>query len=92
MDFIDLWIAMIVVNDALILAGSSLKMKIESTIIESVHYTTVSILLGVGNLLVWTGLLRYLGFFRKYNILILTMRRAIPTVLRFMMCATLLYG
>ena len=91
-DFIDFWIVTIVINDILILTGSGLKMQLESTIIESVHYTTVSILLGFGNLLVWAGLLRYLGFFRKYNILILTLSRAMPNVFRFMLCAILLYG
>ena len=92
LDFIDFWIVMIIVNDILIFTGSLLKMQMESKLIENVHYTTVSILLGVGNLFVWTGLLRYLGFFHKYNILILTLRRAIPNVLRFMLCAILLYG
>ena len=29
---------------------------------------------GTGNLLVWFGLLRYLGFFKTYNVLILTMK------------------
>jgi len=35
--------------------------------------------------------LRYLGFFNKYNILILTMKRATPNILRFLLCAMLLY-
>ena len=92
MNFVDFWIVLIVINDLLIIAGSLLKLMIEKRIFESGHFSTCSILLGVGNLLVWMGLLRYLGFFRKYNVLILTMKRAVPHVLRFSLCAVLLYG
>ena len=35
--------------------------------------------------------LRYLGFFKKYNVLILTMKGAIPNVIRFVVCAALIY-
>jgi len=41
---------------------------------------------------VWFGVLRYLGFFRTYNVLILTLRRASPSVLRFLLCALLIYA
>jgi mucolipin len=92
MDFIDLWIVMIIINDLMILTASILKMQMETQAIENSLYNTCSILLGVGNLFVWAGILRYLGFFHKYNILILTLRRAIPHVLRFTLCAILLYG
>lgn len=92
MNFVDFWIVMIVINDILIIAGSVLKLMIEKRIFESVYFPACSLLLGVGNLLVWMGLLRYLGFFRKYNVLILTMKRAVPHVLRFSLCAILLYG
>ena len=32
-----------------------------------------------------------MGFFKKYNILILTMKGAIPNVLRFVVCAAMIY-
>ncbi|CAG2105299.1 unnamed protein product [Medioppia subpectinata] len=92
MSFCDLWIVLIVINDALITTGTALKMRLEVEFDDSIQYNTVSILLGVGNLCVWTGFLRYLGFAHKYNVLILTLRRAIPNVLRFMLCALILYG
>ena len=41
-----------------------------------------SVFLGCGNLLVWVGMLRYLGFFKDYNILIITLKRALPNCLR----------
>lgn len=31
-------------------------------------YDVCSILLGTATLLVWVGVIRYLGFFRKYNV------------------------
>lgn len=35
---------------------------------ESTQYEVCGVLLGTGNLLVWFGVLRYLGFFEKYNV------------------------
>ena len=51
-----------------------------------------SVLLGTGNLFVWFGVLRYLGFFRTYNMLIITLKKAFPSVLRFLLCALLIYA
>lgn len=48
-------------------------------------------MLGTGNLLVWFGILRYLGFFKTYNVLILTMKGAAPNMFRFLICAFFLY-
>ena len=48
-------------------------------------------MLGTGNCLVWFGILRYLGFFRTYNVLILTMKGAAPNMFRFLICAFFLY-
>ena len=35
---------------------------------NSHNYEVCGVLLGTGNLLVWFGVLRYLGFFEKYNV------------------------
>ena len=35
--------------------------------------------------------IRYLGFFKKYNVLILTMKGAMPSVIRFVVCAGMIY-
>lgn len=92
MEFVDMWYCVMIFNDALIISASILKAAIEQRTVESDQYATCAILLGAGNLLVWAGVLRYLGFFSKYNILILTMKRAIPNVLRFTLCCVLLYA
>ena len=48
--------------------------------------------LGIGNLLVWIGVLRYFGFFKTYNVLILTLKLALPNVARFLICVLLIYS
>ncbi|XP_035225039.1 mucolipin-3-like [Stegodyphus dumicola] len=91
LDFIDFWYVNIIISDILLIFGSLIKMQIEEQSAEGMMYTKCSILLGVGNLQIWIGLLRYLGFFPKYNMLILTLKRALPNILRFLLCAVLLY-
>ncbi|KAF2367182.1 E3 ubiquitin-protein ligase Msl2 CXC domain [Trinorchestia longiramus] len=51
-----------------------------------------SLFLGVGNLLVWFGCLRYLGFFETYNVLILTLKKCLPNVLRYSICITMVFA
>lgn len=60
--------------------------------IDSDMWDVCSVLLGTGNLFVWFGVLRYLGFFRTYNMLIVTLKKAFPSVLRFLLCALLIYA
>ncbi|KAI1229639.1 hypothetical protein IHE44_0010971, partial [Lamprotornis superbus] len=54
-------------------------------------YDVCSILLGTSTLLVWVGVIRYLTFFQKYNILIVTLRVALPNVMRFCCCVAVIY-
>lgn len=68
MDFFNLWYVMIVVNDALIILGTVCKVTIEFRDFDSDLFTLTGILLGLGALLVYIGLLRYLGFFEQYNV------------------------
>ncbi|XP_075584657.1 LOW QUALITY PROTEIN: mucolipin-3-like [Dermatophagoides farinae] len=51
-----------------------------------------SLFLGICNLLVWFPLLRYFAYFQSYNILLLTLKKSFPNVLRFCLCAFLVYG
>ena len=50
-----------------------------------------SIILGVAVIAQWCGILRFLSYFDKYNMLLLTLRLAMPSVLRFIVCAGILY-
>lgn len=92
LEFLNLWYIMIIINDLLIIVGSAIKEQIERKYFGSDHWNICSIFLGTGNLLVWFGVLRYLGFFKTYNVVILTLKKAAPKVARFLICAILIYA
>ncbi|XP_071777844.2 mucolipin-3-like [Centroberyx gerrardi] len=89
MEFVNGWYILIIVSDTLTIAGSALKIGIQTKYLT--NYDVCSILLGTATMLVWVGVIRYLGFFKKYNILILTLRAAFPNVIRFSCCAAMIY-
>ncbi|KAJ3595648.1 hypothetical protein NHX12_004951 [Muraenolepis orangiensis] len=89
MEFVNGWYILIIVSDTLTIAGSMLKIGIQTKYLT--NYDGCSILLGTATMLVWVGVVRYLGFFKKYNILILTLRAAFPNVIRFSCCAAMIY-
>ncbi|XP_066548065.1 mucolipin-3 isoform X2 [Amia ocellicauda] len=89
MEFVNGWYILIIVSDTLTIIGSILKIEIQTKNLTS--YDICSILLGTSTMLVWVGVIRYLGFFQKYNILILTLRAAFPNVIRFCCCAAMIY-
>uniref|UniRef100_A0A3P8UH12 Mucolipin TRP cation channel 3 n=1 Tax=Amphiprion percula TaxID=161767 RepID=A0A3P8UH12_AMPPE len=89
MEFVNGWYILIIVSDTLTIAGSVLKIGIQAKF--QTNYDVCSILLGTATMLVWVGVIRYLGFFKKYNLLILTLRAALPNVFRFCCCATMIY-
>uniref|UniRef100_A0AAY4DBH6 Polycystin cation channel PKD1/PKD2 domain-containing protein n=1 Tax=Denticeps clupeoides TaxID=299321 RepID=A0AAY4DBH6_9TELE len=89
LEFVNGWYFLIIVSDALTIVGSIIKIEIH--IKDVTTYDICSILLGTGTMLVWIGVLRYMGYFRKYNILIITLRAALPNVIRFCVCACIIY-
>lgn len=92
LEFLNLWYVLIIVNDVLLIGGSIIKELMENQHVENDMWDVCSVLLGTGNLFVWFGVLRYLGFFRTYNMLIVTLKKAFPSVLRFLLCAMLIYA
>lgn len=89
MEFVNGWYILIIISDLLTIIGSILKMEIQAKSLTS--YDVCSILLGTSTLLVWLGVIRYLSFFHKYNLLILTLQAALPSVMRFCCCAAVIY-
>ncbi|XP_070688304.1 mucolipin-3 isoform X2 [Pempheris klunzingeri] len=89
LEFVNGWYILIIVSDTLTIIGSILKIAIQTKVLTS--YDVCSIFLGTGTMFVWIGVIRYLGYFRKYNILILTLRAAFPNVIRFICCAAIIY-
>uniref|UniRef100_A0A674BH80 Mucolipin TRP cation channel 1a n=1 Tax=Salmo trutta TaxID=8032 RepID=A0A674BH80_SALTR len=89
MEFINGWYILLIISDVLTVIGSIIKIGIESKNLSS--YDECGILLGTSTLLVWVGVIRYLSFFQKYNILIVTLRAAFPNVIRFCSCVAVIY-
>uniref|UniRef100_A0A674C8D4 Mucolipin TRP cation channel 1a n=1 Tax=Salmo trutta TaxID=8032 RepID=A0A674C8D4_SALTR len=89
MEFINGWYILLIISDVLTIIGSAIKIGIESKNMSS--YDECGILLGTSTLLVWVGVIRYLSFFQKYNILIVTLRAAFPNVIRFCCCVAVIY-
>ncbi|CAL8332087.1 unnamed protein product [Lota lota] len=89
MDFINGWYILLIVSDFLTIIGTFIKIGIESKNMSS--YDLCGIMLGTSTLLVWVGVIRYLTFFQKYNILIVTLRVAFPNVIRFSCCVAVIY-
>ncbi|XP_053319189.1 mucolipin-1 [Spea bombifrons] len=87
--FVNGWYMLLIISDILTVSGTIMKIGIESKTFAS--YDVCSILLGTSTLLVWVGVIRYLSFFQKYNILIVTLRVALPNVIRFCCCAAVIY-
>ncbi|XP_023647774.1 mucolipin-1-like isoform X1 [Paramormyrops kingsleyae] len=89
MEFINGWYILLIVSDVLTITGSFIKIGIDAKTISA--YDVCGILLGTSTLLVWVGVIRYLTFFQKYNILIVTLRAAFPNVIRFCCCVAVIY-
>ncbi|XP_060710915.1 mucolipin-1a isoform X1 [Hemiscyllium ocellatum] len=89
MEFLNGWYVLLIISDVFTFVGTIMKIGIESKNFAS--YDVCSILLGTSTLLVWVGVIRYLSFFQKYNILIVTLRAAFPNVIRFCCCVAVIY-
>ncbi|XP_078075132.1 mucolipin-2-like [Mustelus asterias] len=89
LEFLNGWYILIIASDLMTITGSIMKMEITAKNLTT--YDVCSIFLGTSTLFAWVGVVRYLGYFQKYNVLILTMRGAFPKVLRFCCCAGMIY-
>uniref|UniRef100_H9GQA3 Mucolipin TRP cation channel 2 n=1 Tax=Anolis carolinensis TaxID=28377 RepID=H9GQA3_ANOCA len=89
LEFLNGWYVLVIVSDMMTIIGSIMKMEIKAKNLTS--YDVCSILLGTSTLFVWVGVIRYLGYFQTYNVLILTMQASLPKVLRFCCCAGMIY-
>ncbi|KAL3868784.1 hypothetical protein ACJMK2_041545 [Sinanodonta woodiana] len=94
MEFLNFWYVTIIINDVMTIVGSALKLQLETRNLKSSsnNYDMCAIMLGTGTLLAWLGVLRYIGFFKTFNIVILTLKRAAPNMVRFLVCALILYA
>ncbi|KAJ8305457.1 hypothetical protein KUTeg_016002 [Tegillarca granosa] len=96
MEFLNLWYVCIVINDILTIIGSSFKIQLDNRVNKnarssSENYDFCGVMLGTGSLLVWLGVVRYIGFFKTFNILVLVLKKAFPNMMRFLVCTLMLY-
>ena len=81
--FIDGWYIIIFISDLSIIIGTFLKIDAQSRTFAGLDaFQNSCAFLGVGCLLVYCGILRYLGYFQGYNILVLTISSALPNVIK----------
>ncbi|KAK3091912.1 hypothetical protein FSP39_023650 [Pinctada imbricata] len=93
MEFLNLWYVVIVINDLLTVIGSAIKIQLEhrNAKSSSENYDFCGLLLGTGSLLVWMGVIRYIGFFKTFNILTVVLKKAFPDMMRFLVTTLMLY-
>lgn len=92
-EFVNLWYVLIVINDVLTVVGSSFKIQLERRHAQSSseNYDICALMLGTGSLLVWMGVIRYIGFFKTFNILTVVLKKACPDLMRFLVTTMMLY-
>lgn len=92
-EFLNLWYVTIIINDILTVIGTAFKIQLELRNMRSssANFDYCGLMLGTGSLLAWLGVLRYIGFFQQFNILIVTLKKAFPNMMRFLVCCILLY-
>lgn len=92
--FIKHWDILTIINDVLTVIGTALRLVVEqnSNSNLSSSYDAATTLLGVGCLFVWLGILRYFAYFPKFYILFLTLNKAVHSILRYMVCCSIIYA
>lgn len=88
-ELINKWFAVIVISDMLSVIGSIYKIYVDDRDIR--YYNICALFLGLGVVMVWIGLLRFFTYLKKYNILLITLRSAAPSLVRFMFCAMFMF-
>lgn len=73
------------------MSGSAMKEQIDRELVNFDEWNLCSVFMGIGNLLVWIGVLRYLGFYKTYNVVILTLKKAFTKILRFLIAALIIF-
>ncbi|XP_065842062.1 mucolipin-3-like [Oscarella lobularis] len=89
MELVNWWFVFSLVADSFTIVGSITRYLINDKLSSS--YVVCSIFLSIGTGMTWIGLLQYLSYFQKYNVLLVTLKAAMPTIIRFLLCVGVLY-
>lgn len=88
----NLWFTAVILGNCLATVGALMKLTIAFKPITAMAVIDIaSIIVGLAVFAQWCGILRFLSYFDKYNMLLLTLRLSLPSVLRFCVCAGILY-
>ncbi|CAF2135083.1 unnamed protein product [Rotaria magnacalcarata] len=87
--FYSFWYFLMIITDLLVIPGTIIKIAILFKTIDL--YNAAGLLLGLSSLFSWFCILRYLSFFPKYNLLFETAQKALPLILRFLLCSLIIY-
>ncbi|XP_066915218.1 mucolipin-3-like [Clytia hemisphaerica] len=90
LNFINFWLVLIAVSDICIIAGSTIKIVLDWLEYPEL-YDACSLSFGIAVLFSWVGILRYLGFMQGYNVLLVTLKTSFPSIIRFIICSSLIY-
>lgn len=82
---------LIVIADLIIIIGSSIKAHIDRDFRTFYEWNLCSVFLGIGNLFVWFGVLRYLQFYKTYNVVILTLKKGFTKIIRFLVASLIIF-
>ncbi|XP_065902044.1 mucolipin-3-like isoform X2 [Dysidea avara] len=88
------WYMMMLFTNLLIFAATLLKVYSDYDAQETINIDlleAISILLGIGILLLWCGLFGLLKYFESLNVLLITVRLALPSILRFAIYIVILF-
>lgn len=88
-EFVSPWTFCIMKGDLLIIGGSASKLVFNGHILDA--YAELAYMLGLGTLLVWLSVLRYIELSSQTHLLLRTIKRCVPSLFRFLACALVLY-
>lgn len=88
----NMWFVAVILSNCLATVGALLRLIIAFRPLPSIAVVDIaSIIVGLAVFAQWCGVLRFLSYFDHYNMLLLTLRISLPSVLRFTVCAGILY-
>ncbi|XP_047122323.1 mucolipin-3 isoform X2 [Hydra vulgaris] len=90
LEFINKWFAVIVISDLFSIIGfTTYIIHFDERDIQ--FYNICSVLLGLGVVLAWIGMLRFFTYLKSFNILLIALRYAAPNLIRFTFCAVFIF-
>lgn len=88
--FINFWLIIMLVSDLCAIAASAMKISFD-WFDYIAFFAPISLCFGISVLFAWVGILRFLGCMEGYNALLVTLKVAFPSIIRFICCVLFIY-